>query len=132
MTRQRDGSFVFLPIPYSFSSNTIRVSHLLARKYNTKSVFDEHNAFSRGANNPEGADKDAKNPEGADKWRGRHGRANVRKARKAEEGTDTTMRGKPEKPRRAKTNPASRAGLLSLDFSAPISLQSTSTTILLY
>ena len=121
MTRQRDGSFVFLPIPYSFSSNTIRVSRLPTRKYNTKSVFDEHNAFSRGANNPEGADK----------WRGRHGRTNVRKARKAEEGTGE-MRGKPEKPRKAKTNPASRAGLLSLDFSAPISLQSTSTTILLY
>lgn len=131
MTRQRDGSFVFLPIPYSFSSNTIRVSRLPARKCNTKSVFDEHNAFSRGANNPEGADKDAKNPEGADKWRGRHGRANVRKARKAEEGTGE-MRGSREKPRKAKTNPASQAGLLSLDFSAPISLQSTSTTILLY
>lgn len=100
MTRQRDGSFVFLPIPYSSSSNTIRVSRLPARKCNTKSVFDEHNAFSRGANNPEGADKDAKPPEGADKWRGRHGRANVRKARKAEEGTGE-MRGKPEKPRKA-------------------------------
>ena len=131
MTRQRDGSFVFLPIPYFFSSNTIRVSRSPARKCNTKSVFDEHNEFSRGAINPEGADKDAKTPEGADKWRGRHGRANVRKARKAEEGTGE-MRAKPEKPRKAKTNPASRAGLLSLDFSAPISLQSTSTTILLY
>lgn len=86
MTRQRDGSFVFLPIPYSFSSNTIRVSCLLARKCNTKSVFDEHNAFSRGANNPEGADKGAKTPEGADKWRGRHGHDNARKARKAAEG----------------------------------------------
>lgn len=86
MTRQRDGSFVYLPIPYSFSSNTIRVSHLLARKRNTKSVFDEHNAFSRGANNPEGADKGAKTPEGADKWRGRHGHDNARKARKAAEG----------------------------------------------
>ena len=96
MTRQRDGSFVFLPIPYFFSSNTIRVLRLPARKCNTKSVFDEHNAFSRGANNPEGADKGAKTPEGADKWRGRHGRANVRKARKAEESTDTTMRAKPE------------------------------------
>lgn len=85
MTRQRDGSFVFLPIPYSFSSNTIRVSHLFARKRNTKSVFDEHNAFSRGANNPEGADKGAKTPEDADKWRGRHGR-NARKPRKAAEG----------------------------------------------
>ena len=119
MTRQRDGSFVFLPIPYSFSSNTIRVSRLPARKCNTKSVFDEHNesvfdehnAFSRGANNPEGADKGAKTPEDADKWRGRHGRANVRKARKAEGDTDTTMRAKPEKPRKTKTNPASRAGL---------------------
>lgn len=131
MTRQRDGSFVYLPIPYSFSSNTIRVSRSPARKCNTKSVFDEHNAFSRGANNPEGADKDAKTPKGADKWRGRHGRANVRKARKAEEDTGE-MRESREKPRKAKTNPASRAGLLSLDFSAPISLQSTSTTILLY
>ena len=83
MTRQRDGSFVFLPIPYFFSSNTIRVSRSPARKCNTKSVFDEHNEFSRGAINPEGADKDAKTPEGADKWRGRHGHDNARKAAKS-------------------------------------------------
>lgn len=94
MTRQRDGSFVSLPIPYSFSSNTIRVSRLPARKCNTKSVFDEHNAFSRGANNPEGADKGAKTPKDADKWRGRHGHDNARKARKAEEGTKSRGRQK--------------------------------------
>lgn len=98
MTRQRDGSFVFLPIPYSFSSNTIRVSRLPARKCNTKSVFDEHNAFSRGANNPEGADKGAKTPEGADKD------AKSPKVRtNGAGGTDTTMRAKPEKPRKART-----------------------------
>ena len=94
MTRQRDGSFVYLPIPYSFSSNTIRVSRLPARKCNTKSVFDEHNAFSRGANNPEGADKGAKPPK-------------VRT--NGAEGTDAPMCGRHEKPRKARAKCAEAA-----------------------